>query len=260
VRNVAKPETKNAFLGALRASAAANRREGLYKLWILTQLGEQYKHTAICCLTSYRGITIMWCVSEVVRLRIRDFCDIRMGHTFRRRLTTVSDGNVMVMQPRNISPEGLVTFGNGEPVRTDVSVSKPLQLHDILIVNRGRFSAAVFDFAESDTWIVPSSILVLSLKAKSVLPEYMVCYFNSSNGQKLLRRHCERSTVPFISARNLANIDIPVPPLDRQKALIAFEEAVAKYARLSNRKQELFRHILSHELAPEEQSMRRRAQ
>ncbi|MCK4355892.1 restriction endonuclease subunit S [Candidatus Bipolaricaulota bacterium] len=193
-------------------------------------------------------------------MRIRDFCDIRLGHSFRQRLTNASDGNVKVIQPKNISSEGFVSFGYGEPVRTDVSVSKPLQRDDILIVNRGRFSATVFDLPQSETWIVPSSILVLSLRAESVLSEYVACYLNSSNGQKLFRRHCERSTVPFISARNLANIDIPIPPLDRQKALIAFEKKAIKYARLSNRKQVLFRHILSHELASDEKSMRRRAQ
>lgn len=193
-------------------------------------------------------------------MQIRHFCDIRLGYSFRRRLTNASDGNVKVIQPKNISPEGFISFGQGEPVRTDVSVSKPLQQDEVLIVNRGRFSAAIFDLPTSDTWIVPSSILVLSPKAESVLPGYVACYFNSSNGQKLLRRHCEHSTVPFISARNLANIDIPIPPLERQKALIAFEKAAAMYTRLSNRKQELFRHILSHELAHEEQSMRRRAQ
>lgn len=193
-------------------------------------------------------------------MRIGNFCEIKIGHAFRQCLTAVLDGDVMVIQPKNISPEGFVSFGQGEPVRTAVSVSKPLQQDDVLIVNRGRFSAAVFDLPKSETWIVPSSILVLSLKAESILPEYVACYFNSSNGQRLLRRHCERSTVPFISARNLANIDIPIPPLDRQKALIAFEKTAAKYARLSNRKQMLFRHILSHELASDEQSMRRRAQ
>jgi len=172
----------------------------------------------------------------------------------------MSDGNVMVIQPKNISPEGFVSFDQEEPVRTDVPVSKPLQPNDILIVNRGRFSAAIFDLPKSETWIVASSILVLSLKAKSVLPGYLACYFNSSHGQTLFRRHCERSTVPFISARNLANIDIPIPPLDRQVTLTAFETAAAKYARLSNRKQVLFRHILSRELASDEQSMRRRAQ
>lgn len=196
----------------------------------------------------------------MVRMRISNFCDIRMGHTFRRRLSTVSDGAVKVIQPRNISPEGIFSFAQGEPVRTNVPVSKPLQPDDILIVNRGRFSATVFDRPKAETWIASSSILILSLKTESVLPKYVACYLNSSNGQKLFRRHCERSTVPFISARNLANIDIPIPPLDRQKALITFEKAAAKYARLSKRKHELFRHILSHELTPEDQSIRRRAQ
>ena len=193
-------------------------------------------------------------------MKLKDFCDIRMGHSFRQRLTTVPDGSVKVIQPKNISPEGFVSFEQGEPVRTDVSVSKPLQQDEILLVNRGRFSAAVFDLPESGSWIVPASILVLTLRAESVLPEYLACYFNSANGQELFRRHCEHSTVPFISAKNLSDIDIPIPSLDRQKALTAFEKAAATYSRLSNRKHELFQRILRHELACEEQSMTRRAQ
>jgi hypothetical protein len=43
-------------------------------------------------------------------------------------------------------------------------------------------------------------------------------------------------------------MDIPVPSLQKQRALIAFEKAVGKYARLSNRKQELHREILNHKL------------
>ena len=193
-------------------------------------------------------------------MKIKELCDIRIGHSFRQRLTTESDGNVMVIQPKNISPEGLITFGPEEPVRRDVSAPKPLQLDDILLVNRGRFSATVFDLPESGTWIVPASILVLTLRGELLLPKYLACFFNSSNGQELFRRHCEQSTIPFISAKNLSDIDIPIPSLDRQKPLIAFEEAAAKYSRLSNRKQELFHRILRHELAIEEKSMTRRAQ
>jgi len=191
-------------------------------------------------------------------MKVKDFSGIRMGHAFRERLTNVSGGGVSVIQPKNISAAGDLYFSEGEPVQTDVSVSKALQPGDVLVVNRGRFVATVFDLSLENTWIVPSSILVLSIKKESVLPEYVALYFNSTNGQNLFRRHYEQTTVPFISTKNLANMDMPIPALEKQRALIAFEKTTRDYARLSDRKLELQKQILNHELPASEQSMKRR--
>ncbi|MCU0640018.1 MAG: hypothetical protein MUF59_09125, partial [Candidatus Krumholzibacteria bacterium] len=78
-------------------------------------------------------------------MRIEEFSDIRIGHAFRSRLSNVSDGNVLVIQPKNILPSGSITFGEDGPLRTDASVTRPLMPKDVLVVNRGRFAAAVFD-------------------------------------------------------------------------------------------------------------------
>ncbi|MCP4601562.1 MAG: restriction endonuclease subunit S [Proteobacteria bacterium] len=181
-------------------------------------------------------------------MKIKEFCDIRMGHAFRKRLANVPDGDMKLIQPKNISGDGSLSLEDGEPWRTDASVSKPLEPGDVLVVNRGRFAATVFNLSDAGFWIVPSSILVLSVQDESVLPEYVALYFNSANGQRLFRRHLEKTTVPFISTSNLANMDIPVPPLDKQHALIDFETTRREYARLVNHKLELQRRILDYEL------------
>ena len=181
-------------------------------------------------------------------MKIRKFCDISMGHAFRSRLANVPDGNVQVIQPKNILSGGSISFGNEEPLRTDVPASRSLAPKDVLVVNRGRFAAAVFEPRDSATWIVPSSVLVLSITNQSVLPEYVACYFNSTNGQRLFSRHCEQTTIPFIGAGNLGRMSIPVPSLERQQALIACGEFVTRYAQLTKRKQELMREIVNYEL------------
>ena len=130
---------------------------------------------------------------------------------------------------------------------------------DVLVVNRGRFAAAVFEQQDSAIWIVPSSILVLSITSPSVLPEYVACYLNSTNGQRLFLRHSEQTTIPFIGAGNLGCMSIPVPSLERQQALVACGEFVARYAQLTNRKQELCGQLLDYELNLQEQSTGRRS-
>lgn len=191
-------------------------------------------------------------------MKINDFCNIRIGHAFRKRLANVPSGSVKVIQPKNISADGDLFFEEAEPWKTDVSASKRIQPGDVLIVNRGRFVSTVFNLSDPGPWIVPSSILVLSIKDEFVLPEYVSLYFNSANGQKLFRRLFEKTTVPFISASNLANMDIPVPPIKKQLALVKFETTNREYARLSNRKLELLRQILNIELTKAERSIKRR--
>jgi len=191
-------------------------------------------------------------------MRIKEFCTIRVGHAFRKRLEHVPGGGVKVIQPKNISAAGVLSFQDEEPWQSTVSSSNQLLPGDVLFVNRGRFAATVFNLRDPGPWIVPSSILILSIKDKSVLPEYVTLFFNSANGQKLFHRHFERTTVPFISTSNLANMDIPVPSMEKQLALVDFETTHKEYAQLSNRKLELQRQILSHELTKAERSIKRR--
>lgn len=192
-------------------------------------------------------------------MRIGDFAKIRMGHAFRSRLTGVPSGNVLVIQPKNILASGSISFGNEKPLRTEASVTRPLATGDVLVVNRGRFAAAVFELHDSATWIAPSSVLVLSITSQSVFPEYVACYLNSASGQRLFLRHSEHTTIPFIGAGNLGRMSIPIPSLERQQALVACGAFVARYAQLTNRKRELCRQILDHELNEQEHSTGRRS-
>lgn len=181
-------------------------------------------------------------------MKVRDVSEIRTGHGFRKRLQSQPEGEYRVIQPKNIGMDGLVSFDKGEPLRMDAVAPRVLRPKEVLLLNRGRFCAAVFEPEGDGPWIVPSSVLVLTLKSARVRPEYVACFFNSAHGQALLQRHCEQTTVPYISAQTLGDIEMPVPSLVRQDALVALDRAAAKQARLFGRKQELIRQILNHEL------------
>ena len=191
-----------------------------------------------------------------MEMKVKEFSDVRTGHGFRERLSDDPDGAFCVIQPKNIRMDGFISFENETPLRTQASAPKILRSKEVLFVSRGRFAAAVFEKTDSGPWIVSSSILVLTMKTGQVLPEYVACYLNSANGKALLQRHCEQTTVPFISAQTLGNIELPVPPLVHQAALVALDRAASQYARLTSRKQELIRQFLNHELMNVEASLK----
>jgi len=103
-------------------------------------------------------------------MKFRDFIRVRIVHAFRHKVTNTPGGTVMVLQPKNISVDGRISFGSDEPLRTDAPSPRLLQPNDVLMINRGRFAAAVFDIADARSSIVPTSVLVLSLIEHSVLP------------------------------------------------------------------------------------------
>jgi len=181
-------------------------------------------------------------------MKVRDISRVRMGYAFRKRLLHESNGEIRIIQAKNITSDGLLLFGKNEPLRMDISISNPLQANDVLLVNRGRFAACVFKHNADTIYAAPASILIMTLRDASILPEYLALYFNSSAGQKHLKRHLEKTTIPFISTRNLANISLPVPPLDQQQKLIDFEQTIKEYRHLSNRKSELLQQLLNNEL------------
>lgn len=188
-------------------------------------------------------------------MKIQDFCKIRLGHAFRERLVGHPDGEVLVIQPKNILSNGSISFRGDAPLKMGVSTSKFLQPGDVLVVNRGRFAASVFDFSDGKRWITPSSIIVLTINMTSVLPGYLACYLNSAKGQNMFQRHFEQTTISFISGKNLGEMNIPIPSLDRQRAVVAFEQATEKYKQLSWRKQEIYRQFVNHTLIPKENSL-----
>jgi len=190
-------------------------------------------------------------------MKINDICSIRTGHSFRGKLINDPEGRIKLIQPKNINNDGSINFNGEKPLQANVSGLKPLKTGDIMVVNRGRFAAAVFAMSEENTWIVPSSILVLTVKNEKVLPEYIALYLNSSNGQKLFQRHYEETTVPFISTENLGSMDIPIPPIAKQHELVGLESTRNEYSQLLTRKLHLHKQFLSHILTEADQTKER---
>jgi restriction endonuclease S subunit len=188
--------------------------------------------------------------------RIGDVCDIRIGHTFRAAPSHAPDGRVLLIQPKDVSSDGILSVD--QLFRVDIEASKRLRPSDVLLVNRGRFAAAVFSVDNGNTYVASSAFLILSVKEPIVLPEYIALFFNSRKGRRLIDRYVEKTTIPYIRAGNLKTMTIPIPPIEKQRIIIEFEDINRTYARLSRRKLELQRQILSCELTGQIRTRNRR--
>ncbi len=180
-------------------------------------------------------------------MQIGNFCRTRVGHSFRKKIVNDPEGTTKVVHPRNICGDGFLRFST-PPLHTTITSKRPLKNGEILLQNKGRFAAAVFNMPENECWITPASVIVLTLKTKKVLPEYIALYLNSAKGQRKLNNVKELSSIPFVTRPNLEGIDIPVPSIKKQQTLIDLNETISKYKELTKQKTKLLINIMNSEL------------
>ena len=171
-----------------------------------------------------------------------------MGYSFRQKPDCIADGNVLLIQPKDVTHDGFLDAS--DLWRTDLPVEKRLSNGDVLLINRGRFTAGVFNGAIKEPCVATSAFLIFTAKEPSqLLPEYLALFFNSADGQNLFKRLTMTTTIPFIGLGHLESIEIPLPSIERQKALATFGELNKAYLRLSSRKAELQKQIIDQQIA-----------
>jgi len=180
-------------------------------------------------------------------MQIKDFCKTRVGHSFRKKMVNDPEGITKIVHPRNICRDGFLRFST-PPLQTSIASKRPLRNGEILLQNKGRFAAAVFNMPENECWITPASVIILTLNTKEVLPEYIALYLNSAKGQQKLSKLKELSSIPFVTRPNLEKIDIPIPKIENQQMLVEINKAISKYKDLTEQKTKLLINIMNSEL------------
>lgn len=180
-------------------------------------------------------------------MQIGNLCTTRVGHSFRKKLVNDPEGVTKIVHPRNICGDGFLKFIS-PPLQTSIASKRPLENGEILLQNKGRFAAAVFNMPGNEYWITPASVIILTLTTKEVLPEYIALYLNSIKGQQKLSKVKELSSIPFVTRPNLEKINIPIPDIEKQQMLIDFNKTISKYKSLTEQKTKLLINIMNSEL------------
>lgn len=168
-----------------------------------------------------------------------------MGYSFRGRPDFSPDGAYPVIQPKDVATDAVIDVEALD--RIENPAGTPLEPGDVLLINRGRFTAAVFDERIGNCCVATSAFMILTPNDPAqIRPEYLMLFLNSAEGQRNLKRLNETTTIPFLSLSNLGSMEVPVPPIEQQREIVVLGEMNRAYARLSARKIELQNKIVTH--------------
>lgn len=185
-----------------------------------------------------------------MHIKVSKFAEVINGYTFRGAIETDKNGGAFVLQAKDIiQGQNIVDAKNLTPIYFQgIRTASFLQKDDILIVSRGAsagsFRATIFS-GDNKNVIASSSILILRIKKKEVLPEYLATYFNSPDGQSKILQTVTGSYIQAISRRKFEELEIPIPPLQIQQSLNGLNQNIKQQQMIYKRKKELKQEIVN---------------
>jgi restriction endonuclease S subunit len=183
-------------------------------------------------------------------MKFKQIASIISGYAFRGAIEADWNGNIFVMQARNVvGGEAFKDVKDLTPVTYEgVRGLAFLQKGDVLVVSRGAgkgsFKASVFE-SENENTLATSSLLVIRLTSKKILPEYLVAYLNSDLGQDKLLETVSGSYIQAISRKKLEELEIPAPPIEKQDLLVKLYINMHWQQKIKARQGKLYKQIIN---------------
>lgn len=169
--------------------------------------------------------------------QLKEIAEVILGYTFRSKLEKQADGDVLVLQARNIIEDLLIK--EDDLLRVDLGNNRTnafAKNDDVVLSSRGSFKAAVMK-TDSDSVIASSSVYLLRLKTEKVLPEYLAIYLNSDYSQKQIKEKITGVVINALLKRNVEELEIVIPSIEAQKKVISIYYNNLLYQKLLTKKQ-----------------------
>jgi len=170
------------------------------------------------------------------KIQLGDIADTRLGHPFRGTIPIIKDGNINVIQVRNINSFDELDTEN--LIKTELNGRKSpdwLQPKDILFVCRGsRHFATIVKKVHENTLCSPHFFLVRlkEVGKKRALPEFIAWQLNQVLAQRYFTASAEGSNQISIRKTLLEQAPMVLPPLEQQKIIVDLHDVAIKEKKL----------------------------
>lgn len=175
---------------------------------------------------------------------LSDVASIRSGFTFREKVEEVANGDAHILQIKDArktfdETNSFVLLPSALPMINWEGKGRAfLETGDILLPARGEYSRVFYLASEPSgkgayPVIASSQFLILSVKIKDVLPEYICWALNQSSAQNYLSQESRGSNISMLSVTSVSQLKIPLPAVVTQKRIIQLNHVWEKEQQLS---------------------------
>lgn len=185
-----------------------------------------------------------------MKCALQEVANILPGHHFRGAIERTDEG-MRVLQANAINGErneidwNSLTITHPSPVRPDAE----LQDGDMVIVTRGTqvgsYRVGIVRDLSEPVYAASSVYIIRVTKPDVILPEYLAQYLRSHHAQIKIMQESTGAVIMVVPRRKLAELTIPIPDMETQKALVGLGESITHLDDLLTQKKELNSKLMS---------------
>ena len=153
---------------------------------------------------------------------LKEIADIRTGYSFRSKLEPDTEGDILVVQLKELSDKNTIDISTAVKINMqDVSNNYLLQKGDLVFRSRGMDSTAAIMNITSDNVILSAPFQRIRLRdTLKIIPEYLLWYINSKDAQSYFSTNKTGTSVTMISTTVLADLPVVIPSVEIQKKIV----------------------------------------
>ncbi|MDD2318592.1 MAG: restriction endonuclease subunit S [Geobacteraceae bacterium] len=183
-----------------------------------------------------------------MKVELRKIASIQIGYTFRGRLDVVPSGAVAIIQMKDLIDDQVDLSG-----LLQIDMEQPKEHHlamrgDLIFRSRGVTNTCAILSDNPGNAVVAAPLFRIRLTDSGVLAEYLNWYINSPPAQSFLATHSKGTAQKMISKDALEALEIAVPSLERQKAIVELSVLVEREQSLIKKLAEKRKQYLSAKL------------
>ena len=157
-----------------------------------------------------------------MKVILKDIATVHMGYSFRSRLESLTSGTVAVIQMKDLTDENIVNCNN--LIYVDMAKFNDnhfAKKNDLIFRSRSLTSTAAILSEDPGLVVVSAPLLKIRVTNPTVMPEYLNWFIRQLPAQIFLASHARGTTQKMISKEALEMLEIDVPPLEKQKFIVA---------------------------------------
>lgn len=173
-----------------------------------------------------------------MRKPLGSLAEIRVGHSFRSRIQDDPQGDIRVLQIRDVR-SGVEILPNALPRMAWTANSRPplLKQGDVVLPSRGdRYDAALI--RDQAPMIASGQLYIVHPSHPGLSSEYLCWYLNQPESRNYLLKNRAGTGIPTLSRPVLGDLPMPVPSLPTQRKIVELQ-------RLWQREQSLTQQLLT---------------
>ncbi len=169
-----------------------------------------------------------------MKTTLKNLATVQVGYSFRTRLETSDDGDVAVIQMKDLLGDNTVDCN--DLVKIDMKTVKEHHIArkgDLVFRSRGHTTTAAILLKNPGKAVIAAPLLRIRVtKPDKILPEYLNWYIDQRDAQSFLNSRARGTTQKMINKQVIEDLEVVLPTLEKQKT-------IAELAFLSAREQTL---------------------